>query len=72
MIIKVEKKNEASILEYICALWGFQFNLFTIENNDLLTQAEILHADGRDLDAETGWLLAKSVDVKLERLQLTK
>lgn len=68
MIVKVEKAEEASILEYCCAVFGLQCHMFTMENNPSLMQVEILHSNGGDLDAETSWLLCKSVGVKLERM----
>ena len=68
MIIKVEKVNEASILEYCAAVYGLQCHLFTMESNPMMMQAEILHSDGGELDAETSWFLCKSVGVKMERV----
>ena len=69
MIIKVEKGKEADILEYQCAVFGLQCHLFTMENNPLLMQAEIVHEDGGELDAGTAWTLCKSVDIRLERIE---
>jgi hypothetical protein len=69
MIIKVEKGREADILEYQCAVFELECHMFTMENNPLLLQAEVLHADGGELDAATAWLLCKSVDTRLERLE---
>jgi hypothetical protein len=66
MIIKVDRE-EKGILEYVAAVYGLQCHIFTMENNPMLFQAEVLHADGGQIDAEMGWLLCKSVHHKLER-----
>jgi hypothetical protein len=67
MIIKAEI-SEVPAIEYQCAIFDMTCHVFTIESNHLMKQVEILHSDGRDLDAETAWLLHACVQNRIERL----
>lgn len=53
MIVKVTPQ-QASILEKICATWDLDFSKFTIENNPLLVQVEILN-EGEEIRPETAF-----------------
>lgn len=63
MIIKIDSQ-ERTQLEKICALWDLKCRIYTIENNSKLTQAEVLHENGNELEPSTAWYLCASVQLK--------
>lgn len=68
MIVKVIK-SQVEFIKYECAVLGLNCNVFTIENNPLLLQAEILHDGDLEISPETAWHLLSLVNsVMLSRV----
>lgn len=66
MIIKCDKKDVDAI-QWCCALNDLLCNVFTIENNELMVQVQIMNVDGSDLRPEYAWYVSKMAQIKIEQ-----
>lgn len=64
MIIKIDK-HEREQLEKLCAVFDLTCRIYTIENNPNITQAEVTHNDGKELEPATVWYLCSAVGSKV-------
>jgi hypothetical protein len=59
MIVKVSH-SESELIEKTCAIFGLDFRKFTIENNPLLVQIEVLN-EGNEIPPSTAWNLCSVI-----------
>lgn len=66
MIVKIDA-TEKDAVQKSCAELGFMVSFYTIENNDLMVQAEILWEGALELKPEVAFALGKVVVYELEK-----
>lgn len=62
MIVKVTPL-EAELIEKQCAIWEMDFRKYTIENNPLLLQVEVLN-EGKEISPETAFHLCSVIETQ--------
>lgn len=60
MIVKI-RPSQADLLKYTCAVFELECNVYTIESNGLLVQAEIMHEGNIEISPDVAWHLCTLV-----------
>lgn len=56
MIVKI-RPSQAKLLKHTCAVFELECNIYTIESNGLLVQAEIMHEGEIEISPDVAWHL---------------